>query len=201
MVRVESSPLSVDLCPVGAVSRTLYVSNSPYRHLIPLLKRRLAIILVERRAGHVRQCLHRVLQSLKLLSPRRRSGGADREEARHQAPAHQGIRRSLRGHPRQRADLLQEADRPLSASRRGRVCPRTESRGRLIREPRALRLSPARWLPSRPGSAHRREAAERSTPSSARPPHPLRRRDGPPPHAGRGAQRPPLCGQPAGAER
>ena len=178
----------------------MYVSNSPSRHLIPLLKRRLAIILSERRADHVRQCLHRVLHDLKLLSPRRRSGGADREEVRHQTPAHQGIRRSLRGHHRQRADLLQEEDRPLSSSRRGRVRPRAARRGRLIREPRARRLSPARGLPSRPGSAHRTAAAERSMPP-ARPRHPPRRRHGPPPHAGRGGQRPPLCGQPAGAER
>jgi|SRR4051812_11393299 hypothetical protein len=79
--------------------------------------------MVRERRMHApdKPCLHRVLHELRLLPPGRQSGGRDRAEARHLPSADPQQWWSLRGHPRQRPDLLQEKDGAFPATRRGRA--------------------------------------------------------------------------------
>src|SRR5262249_62362238 len=74
----------------------------------------------------------RVLHRLKLLPPRRQFGGRDRVPARHQTPAHQRLRRPLRGEAGRRADLLEEGGRALPGARRDQPDPVRKAAGQPV---------------------------------------------------------------------
>lgn len=117
-------------CPAWVPGRTFTPRNRAFRHLIPLWRNGVAEgdlpgagRMARERRMHVpdQPCLHRVLHELRLLSPGRQSGGRDREAARHLPSADPQQWWSLRGHLRQRPDLLQEKAGAFPATRRGRA--------------------------------------------------------------------------------
>ena len=81
-------------------------------------------IVQQRRRGHGpredRPGSDRILRDVKLLPPRRQSGGGSPAEVRHPVRVRAQLRWGLRGHGRQRDPLFQEEGRPLPHARRGR---------------------------------------------------------------------------------